>query len=55
MLAQDVADARAVPGPERTERRRRDAFVRMRYDERGVVLDSRTGAQRANEVVDLLA
>src|SRR6266581_1912815 len=39
MLAQDVADARAVTIRERAKRLRRDALVRVRYDDGQVVFD----------------
>src|SRR5207248_2503389 len=55
VLAQDVADARAVPCTERAERIGGGLLARMRHDQPGVVVDPRAGIERADEVVDLLS
>ena len=55
MLAQDVADARAVPAAERGSADGDTRLSWVGHDEGGVVLDSRARVERAQEVVDLLA
>jgi hypothetical protein len=55
VLAEDVADARAVPGTDRPQRGRRERWASVDDDEVGVVLDPLAEIERPDEVVDLLA
>ncbi len=55
MLAQDVADARALAHTHDPESGRRKGLVFVEYDELRVVLDARAGVDRANEIVGLFS
>ena len=55
VLAQDVADARALARPCATQRGGRKRFLVVQYHQIGVVLDLQAGVDGAHQVVGLLS